>query len=310
MVFAQQAVVVSRIKARVQDHVPDPHAGRQLSTLTNRYLALLSADIRSTLLLFAQAPVLGLLMLAAFGKDDLVAGTRGAGSSSRALLLVLILAASYLGAANSIREIVRERSILTRERSVGQSATAYILSKALILGLITVAECFTLTYIALLRQGGPSHGVVFVDFRIEIAIAVSLAGLSAMALGLMVSALSGKAARVLTILPIILFAQFVLSGSAFPVLGTAGLDQISYLSSMRWGYAAVSSSANLDKLVGDGCNHQASPSGTVTLSLCDPAHAATKTAWAEDLAALGALTALALLTAGFAIRPIGRPKRK
>jgi ABC-type multidrug transport system ATPase subunit/pSer/pThr/pTyr-binding forkhead associated (FHA) protein len=287
-----------------------PHAFRQLSTLMHRYLAVISADLRNTLLLFAQAPVLGLLMLAAFGRDDLVSGTRGAGSNSTTVLLALVLAASCIGAVNSIREIVRERSVLTRERSVGQSATAYILSKALILGLITVAECFALTYIALLRQGGPPHGMFFVDFRIEIAIAVSLAGLSAMTLGLMVSALSGKAGKVMTILPIILFAQFVLSGSAFPVRGTAGLDQVSYLSSVRWGYSAVASSANLDELVGDGCNHQVSPIGAVTLSLCDPAHAATKTAWVEDVAILGALTVLALLAAGIAIRPIGRPKRK
>jgi len=226
------------------------------------------------------------------------------------VLLALTLAASYLGAANSIREIVKERPILTRERSVGQSATAYIVSKALILGLVTVVESFVLTYIALLRQGGPKHGVVFVDFRLEIAIAVSLAGLSAMALGLLVSAMSGNADKVMTILPIILFAQFVLSGSAFPVRGTAGLDQVSYLSSARWGYSAAASSVNLDKLVGDGCNHQASPTGAVMLSLCDPAHAHTKTAWVEDSGTLGGLMVVELIAAGFAVRPIGRPRRK
>jgi len=288
----------------------NPHSWRQLSTLMRRYLALISADKRNTLLLFAQAPVLGLLMLAAFGKDNLVPGTPGAASNSTTVLLALTLAASYLGASNSIREIVKERPILTRERSVGQSATAYILSKALILGLITVAESFVLTYLALLRQGGPAHGVVFVDFRLEIAIAVSLAGLSAMALGLMVSALSSNADKVMTILPIILFAQFVLSGSAFPVRGTAGLDQISYLSSARWGYSAAASTVNLDKLVGDGCNGQKTPTGSVMLSLCDPAHAPKESAWVQDVGYLGGLTVLELIGAGIAVRPIGRPRRK
>ena len=287
-----------------------PHTWRQLGTLMRRYLALIVADKRNTLLLFAQAPVLGLLMLAAFGRDNLVPGTPEAARNSTTVLLGLTLAASYLGASNSIREIVKERPILTRERSIGQSATAYILSKALILGLITVAESFVLTYLALLRQGGPPHGVVFADFRLEIAIAVSLAGLSAMALGLMVSALSNNADKVMTILPIILFAQFVLSGSAFPVRGTAGLDQVSYLSSARWGYSATASTVNLDELVGDGCNHQASPTGAVMLSLCDPAHAHTETAWVEDIGILGGLTALELVAAGFALRPIGRPRRK
>ncbi|WP_084316730.1 ATP-binding cassette domain-containing protein [Actinospica robiniae] len=287
----------------------NPHSWRQLGTLMRRYLALISADKRNTLLLFAQAPVLGLLMLAAFGKDNLVPGTAGAASNSTTVLLALTLAASYLGAANSIREIVKERPILTRERSVGQSAAAYILSKALILGVITVVESFVLTFLALLRQGGPAHGALLLDGKLEVAIGVSLAGLSAMALGLMVSALSGNADKVMTILPVILFAQFVLSGSAFPVRGTAGLDQISYLSSARWGYSAAAATVDLDKLLQDGCNGQHAPSGAVMASQCDPAHAPTKRAWTEDVALLGALTVLELIGAGIAIRPIGRPRR-
>jgi ABC-type multidrug transport system ATPase subunit len=288
----------------------NPHAWRQLGTLIRRYLSLISADKRNTLLLLAQAPVLGLLMLAAFGTDNLVPGTAGAASNSTTVLLALTLAASYLGAANSIREIVKERPILTRERSVGQSTAAYILSKALVLGVMTVVESFVLTYLALLRQGGPRHGVLLVDYRLEIAIAVSLAGLSAMALGLLVSALSSNADKVMTILPVILFAQFVLSGSAFPVRGTAGLDQISYLSSARWGYSAAASTVDLDKLVGDGCNGQVSPTGAVMSSQCDPAHASTKSAWTQDIGYLGGLMVLELVGAGFAVRPIGRPKRR
>jgi len=313
--YVAEPLKAQRDRAQLAAASPDaprrnPHVWRQLSTLTRRYLALISADKRNTLLLFAQAPVLGLLMLAAFGKDNLVAGTVGAAGNSTTVLLALTLAASYLGASNSIREIVKERPILTRERSVGQSAIAYIVSKALILGLITVVESFALTYIALLRQGGPKHGVVFVDFRLEIAVAVSLTGLSAMALGLLVSAMSSNADKVMTILPIILFAQFVLSGSAFPVRGTAGLDQISYLSSARWGYSAAASTVNLDELVGDGCNAQKTPTGSVMLSLCDPAHAPKESAWVQDVGYLGGLSVLELIGAGIAVRPIGRPRRK
>jgi hypothetical protein len=152
--------------------------------------------------------------------------------------------------------------------------------------------------------------VVLADGHLEVAIEVSLAGLSAMALGLMVSALSSNADKVMTILPIILFAQFVLSGSAFPVRGTAGLDQISYLSSARWAYSASAATVNLDKLFGTGCNGQRSPTGIVQLARCDPAHAPTKSAWAHDIGLLGGLTVLELLGAGLAVRPIGKPRRR
>ena len=114
----------------------------------------------------------------------------------------------------------------------------------------------------------------------------------------------------MTILPVILFAQFVLSGSAFPVRGTAGLDQISYLSSARWGYSAAASTVDLDRLLGDGCNGQASPTGAVMSSQCDPAHAPRKSEWTQDVGYLGGLMVLELVGAGLAVRPIGRPKRR
>ena len=288
----------------------NPHPWHQLNTLIRRYLSLISTDKRNTLLLFAQAPVLGLLMLAAFGKNNLLPGTVQPTGNAPTVLFALTLASSYLGAGNSIREIVKERPILTRERSVGQSAAAYILSKTLTLGVITVVESFILTYMALLRQGGPTRGVLLPDGHLEMAIEVSLAGLSAMALGLMVSALSSNADKVMTILPIILFAQFVLSGSAFPVRGTAGLDQISYFASARWAYSASAATVDLDKLFGDGCNGQRSPTGTVMLPRCDPAHAPTKSALVRDIGLLGGLTVLELVGAGLAVRPIGRPRRR
>ncbi|HET9172412.1 MAG TPA: ATP-binding cassette domain-containing protein [Actinospica sp.] len=313
--YVAQPLAAQRDRAEEDSAAPEaprrnPHTWHQLSTLMRRYLALIGADKRNTLLLFAQAPVLGLLMLAAFGKDNLVPGTVRPTGNAPTVLFALTLAASYLGAGNSIREIVKERPILTRERSVGQSTAAYILSKALILGLITVVESFIMTYLALLRQGGPAHGVVLSDGRLEMAIEASLAGLSAMALGLMVSALTSNADKVMTILPIILFAQFVTSGSAFQVRGIAGLDQISYFSSARWAYSASAATVDLDKLFGDGCNGQRSPTGAVMLSRCDPAHAPTRHAWIQDIELLGGLTALELVGAGLAVRPIGKPSRR
>ena len=301
--------------AQPQTRSRSPHALRQLFTLMRRYCALITADRRNTLLLLAQAPVLGLLMLGAFGQGNLKPGTAEAAKNSTTVLFALILAASYLGASNAIREIVKERPILARERSVGLSAGAYVLSKTLVLGAITVAESFALTYIALLRQGGLSRGVVLHNGRIEIALVTSLTGLAAMALGLLVSARSGNADKVLTILPIILFAQFVLSGSAFPVHGKPGLDEAAYASGARWGYSAAASTARLDSLVGNGCNGATQvgtmPGGGMGMAMgCDPARASTVMAWSRDMALLGGLTVVGLVGAGLAVRKVGRPARR
>lgn len=302
--------------ATAQPHAPgrSPHALRQLATLIRRYVALISADRRNTLLLMAQAPILGLLMLGSFGTGNLKPGTLAAAQNATTVLLSLILAASYLGASNAIREIVKERAILARERSVGLSVWAYVLSKTLVLGTITVVESFVLTYIALLRQGGLERGVVLHDGRIEIALVVSLTGLAAMTFGLLVSARASNADKVLTILPVILFAQFVLSGSAFPVRSTPGLNAVAYVSGARWGYSAAASTAGLDRLLGDGCNGAETmgpmPNGGMGMVNCDPAHAPTTMAWSQDMALLGALAVVSLAGAGLAVRKVGRPARR
>ena len=294
-----------------------PHFARQLWTLTRRYAALIVADRRNTLLLLAQAPILGLLMIATFGKNNLVPGAPGAGSHATTVLLALTLAASYLGASNSIREIVKERPILVRERSVGLSVMPYVLSKFIVLGVITVAQSFIMVYLALARQGGLEHGQVLGNGRVEIAVVVSVSGLCSMALGLWVSSLAANADKVMTILPVILFAQFVLCGAAFAVQNTQGLNELAYFSSARWSYSAEASTSHLDEIEGDGCNTgvpQPTIPGHQVPSLvsgaCDAAHAPTATAWSEDMGLLVALTVLFTAGTGVAIRSIGRPKRK
>jgi len=293
-----------------------PHATRQLWTLTRRYTALIVADRRNTLLLLAQAPILGLLMLATFGKNNLVVGAPGAASHATTVLLALTLAASYLGASNSIREIVKERAILVRERSVGLSVVPYVLSKFIVLGTVTVAQSFIMVYVALSRQGGLVHGVVLGNGRVELAVVVSLSGLCSMALGLWVSSLAENADKVMTILPVILFAQFVLCGAAFAVQNTVGLNELAYLSSARWSYSAEASTADLDLISNDGCN-STGPSAidghavpSLVSGACDAAHAPTVAAWSQDMGLLVGLTVLFTGGTCVAIRSIGRPKRK
>ncbi len=197
---------------------------------------------------------------------------------------------------------------------MGLGVRAYVFSKTLVLGAMTIVEAFVLTYLALLRQGGPEHGVVLSDGRLEIALVVSLTGFSAMTLGLLVSALASNADKVLTILPVILFAQFILSGSAFPVRGTPGLDELAYLSGARWGYSASASTVHLDALIGDGCNgaHASStvPGGGMGMVSCDPAHGPTAQAWGQDMGLLAGLSALSLTGACLAVRRVGRPTRR
>jgi hypothetical protein len=286
----------------------NPNRWHQLWTLFRRFLSVVIADRRNTLMLFLQAPILGLLMLAVLGSNDLSATEPTASGKAGSVLLALVLGATYLGASNSIREIVKEKPILTRERAIGLSPSAYVLSKTLLLGLLTTAQAAVLVFLGIARQGGPGHGSLLSSGQFELFAGVALAGLAAMALGLLISAFVSNADKALTILPVVLFAQFLFTGSAFPVANTPGLAQVADLASARWAYSAAASTADADRLLHTGCN------GTLPEvrpgARCDATQAHSAGKWVLDMSMLGVLTAACLAGAWLAIRPVGQPKRK
>ncbi|CAM5743081.1 ABC transporter ATP-binding protein/permease [Streptomyces hirsutus] len=65
-------------------------------------------------------------------------------------LLILAAGAVLTGAANAVRELVKERPIHRRERAVGLSRSAYLMSKIIVLGTVTVLQAVVLTLVALL----------------------------------------------------------------------------------------------------------------------------------------------------------------
>ena len=176
-----------------------------------------------------------------------------------------------------------------------------------VLGAFTIVQAFLLVLIGTARQGGPAHGAVLSSGRVELFLVAALSGVAAMALGLLISALVTNADKALTILPVILFAQFLLTGGLFNVRTTPGLEQLSYVTSAHWGYSAAASTANLDLLQGDGCN------GTgplrVGASFCDPSHRHDVSTWVVDMGALAGLTLLCLGGTWARVSPIGQPRR-
>jgi ABC-type multidrug transport system ATPase subunit/pSer/pThr/pTyr-binding forkhead associated (FHA) protein len=283
----------------------------QVVTLTRRYVSVIAADRRNTALLVLQAPILGLLMLAVLGSNHLNVANPSAKLGAGSTLVALVLGATYLGAGNSIREIVKERPILTRERAIGISASAYVLSKAIVLGALTVLQAVLLTFFGILRQDGPGHGALLPSGHLELYIVVSLTGLAAMGLGLLISAVVANADKALTVLPVVLLAQFLLTGALFDLGHTPGLNQIAYATSARWGYSAAASSADLDIIEQKGCNGTPTPpGGTPPNAKCDGTHAHSAGTWVLDTGALIVLIGLTLGGAWSAVRPLGQPRRR
>ena len=226
--------------------------GRDFWILLRRAVAILRGDKRNAMILAAQGPVIAFLMLVVFGENkldrDQDLSTTG-GSSS--VLLAMVLAVVFVGAAGAVREIVKERPILLREQAVGVSTAGYVASKVVLLGGMVVLQSLVIVVFTLIRQGSPDDGFFMFGSTLEIVAAVALTGLGAVALGLLISAVVTSADKAMTLLPVALFLQLLLAGVIVPV-GTIGIQQLSWLVGSQWGLDAVGSVDDLWGLRGCG----------------------------------------------------------
>jgi ABC-type multidrug transport system ATPase subunit len=290
----------------------------QFWMLTRRYAQVIAGDRRNLMLLAAQPVILGLLMLAALPAHELTAPAAGQVrivSRAGLVLLVITLGATWLGASNAVREIVKELAILRRERAVGLSVSAYVGSKALVLGTLTAVQCGLLAAIALARQGSHDGGSLIGSPFAELIVATMLTGLAAMGLGLLISALASTVDRAMTVLPVILIFQMLLAmGGVFPdVVEKPGLKQASYVAGTQWGFSAAASTVDLDRVQSVDRIARKAPAirldsplpqfESLAVSLKPDARwAHDPDTWLKNAGALVALTALGIGGAGLALR--------
>jgi len=285
--------------------------GRHFRILTERYLRVLASDRRNLLILALQAPVMAVLMLAVFPAGKLqipdvpfLDPKPEAGN----VLMALVLAAVWLGASNAVREVVKERSILRREQNFGLSVSAYLGSKLVPLGVITVAQSVLLVVVGTIRQKGPTNAVSALPAVTELLILVSVCGLSALCLGLLLSAVVNSTDKAMTLLPVLLFAQFLLAGLIFPVSGI-GIQQLSWFATARWGFAGAASTVDYWTL--RGCDNAALKSS----DNCSVLWHHTGAAWSTSYTMLCVLGAVALFLAWRSIvradpaESLGRPAK-
>jgi ABC-type multidrug transport system ATPase subunit len=245
----------------------------QLSTLCRRYLAVIASD-RVFLAVLAALPLfLGILIRVIPSPQ----GLRGPGNTDiGTLLLILILSTCFTGAANSVRELVKERVIYSRERAAGLSSGAYLLSKLIILAVLSAVQAALLVAVGLVGRKMPLTGSFLTHLPlVELLIALAVLAAASMTLGLLISAMVSTSERTMPLLVVIVLFQVVLTGGIFSLNGKAGIEQVAWLSPSRWGFAAAASTTNLNVIQfpaakappashpspSPGTHHKKSPSG-------------------------------------------------
>jgi ABC-type multidrug transport system ATPase subunit len=216
----------------------------QFSTLCRRYLAVISSDRAYLAVLAAMPIILGVLAALVPSPHGL---TGRANTDAESVLLILVIAACFIGAANAVRELVKERSIYTRERAAGLSAGAYLASKLIILAVISAVQAIVLVLIGLFGRKLPHTGAFLTHLPlVEIVLAMGILAVVSMTLGLLISAMVNSSDKTMPLLVVGVMFQVILTGGIFPVAGKAGLEQIAWLSPSRWGFAAVASTVSLN----------------------------------------------------------------
>ena len=267
---------------RVSPFPSSPAGGRrrlmQFGVLMRRYLVVIASDRAYMGFLAALPLVLSLLARSVPGSAGL--STRAAlvagDPQPRQLLLVLILGAALMGAAASVRELVKERPIYRRERAIGLSLAAYVASKIVVLGGVTGLQAILFTTLALLGRSGPDEALVLNRGTLEILVAVVAVALASMLTGLAISAAIDNADRGMPLLVLLIMTQLILCGGLFSVHDRPVLDQLAWLVPARWGFSMAAATAGLTN---------------VTHPPLDPAWQHLAGTWLSDLVAL-AITAV------------------
>jgi hypothetical protein len=176
---------------------------------------------------------------------QLIAATEGAGTApanlflalaTESLQLLFVLAASlvWFGTINAAREICKEAPIWERERHMGIGAVPYVLSKMLVLGVLSLVQTALLAGALLLLWDVPGGldtggGLLAIGF---------LTAISGVAAGLCISAAVPTPDRAVALVPLAMIPQIMFGGGLIPlaVMGAAS-TVISTIVGTRWAYA-------------------------------------------------------------------------
>ncbi len=216
---------------------------RQAFVLTGRYFALWRRDLSSLMAMGGQSLVVALLLAVVFGdvgsmptdpsseekevaqllaragkppaageKKEANRAEREKAARTVNLLFLLAVSSFWFGCNNAAKEIVKERTIFVRECDFNLKPGSYYLSKLVVLwgfSFIQVALLFGVTS-AVCHPPGNAVG------QLVLLLTLSAAGT---ALGLLISTLAPSEEMAITLIPMVIIPQIILSGVIAPLSG-------------------------------------------------------------------------------------------
>ncbi|WP_139822265.1 FHA domain-containing protein [Mycobacterium lacus] len=221
---------------------------RQFSTIARRQVRLIVSD-RGYFIFLALLPfIMGSLSMSVpgdvgFGRPN----PMGSAPTEPGQILVLLnVGAVFMGTALTIRDLIGERAIFLREQAVGLSTSAYLLAKVCVYTVFAIIQSAIVTAIAVGGKGGPTQGAVALGIpALELFADVAMTCVASAMLGLALSSVAKSNEQIMPLLVVAVMSQLVFSGGMIPVTARIGLDQMSWATPARWGFAASASTIDL-----------------------------------------------------------------
>ncbi|MDT0453454.1 FHA domain-containing protein [Streptomyces sp. DSM 40473] len=265
--------------------------GSQLWTLMRRYSSVIASDRGFLALMLLLPAVLG-------GVSTLIPSDFGLGAptprhfnqDAGTIMLILAVGMCFSGAANSVRELIKERVIYERERAVGLSRSAYLMSKVIILSLITVVQGILTCAIGFSVRKLPAQGLILKKLpAVELCVMIIALGFTCMMIGLVISSLVKTSEKTMPLLVMFAIVQVVFTGILFKLYDSPGIEQVAWLMPARWAIAGAGTTLDL--------SHIMAPMDKSDPTNLDQLWAHTAGQWGIDLIALLAIG----VACGFAV---------
>lgn len=255
----------------------------QFVTLVRRYTSVIASDKGFLALMVILPAVLGAVSLLIDADKGLLpnpanpqTGRIIPNGTATTVLLILAVGACFAGAANSVRELIKERVIYERERATGLSRSAYLMSKVFVLGLITVFQGLLVGVIGFASREIPDEGLILGGATlVELSLPIMALGFASMMFGLVISSLVKTAEKTMPLLVMFAIIQVVFTGCLFALNDAVGVNQFSYLMPSRWAVGAAGATLDFNRISPPEKGAEADPLWEHTVG-----------AWGMDMAAL------------------------
>ena len=195
---------------------------RQAWWLTRRYFKIKTNDRINTFLLLIQAPVIALLTLTIFN------------SLTWGVFFMMSISAIWFGTNNAAREVVGEWAIYVRERMFNLKILPYLASKMIVLTLLSCIQAVVFVLIIWLGFSHPERsGQLMQEPGLAMAGMMLICFVSSL-IGLLISVAVDNTEKVMTLVPLVVIPQILLSGMLAPISEGGAVDFASHVTVSRW----------------------------------------------------------------------------